>query len=449
MMTNPTRQNNTFDSIVARIIALRREHPPPLRGFRKKVRHVVILASSSRGGSSLTAELLRRSTSMLHFRGEMNLFLKLSGHSYPQSNTGSDALCETDLGNAELLETLFGYDIGRPYFGIFSDMEERLFSEELYFRLSVQWPFEIFCPYQVRDWVRKTITVLVKEHGWKPYSFEDTKLFHLIFLKYVKSKHPKVNPWYYDIPSEWIRYHFPNNVPLNALPSPLIIEEPPFITVGPWRNAVESDLDKPLIIKTPSNVFRLNFLRAFFPNATLRIIHLTRNAAASINGLYDGWRFRGFFAYDLKGRLDIKDYSDDGLPYGKNWWKFDLPPFWENFTSKSLWEVCRYQWLGAHHAVFDFVERNDIDTKLIRFEDLIDTKERQMKTIKKLLDWLIIPIDRTLVSAIERGLPPIMATHPLEKSRWLKRYDIIHPLIRQPEVLETMERMGYKGEELH
>ncbi len=72
-----------------------------------------------------------------------------------------------------------------------------------------------------------------------------------------------------------------------------------------------------------------------------------------------------------------------------------------------------------------------------------------MKTIKKLLDWLNIPIDRALVSAIEKGLPPIMATHPLDKSRWLKRYDTIHPLISQPEVLETMERMGYKEEEYY
>lgn len=86
------------------------------------------------------------------------------------------------------------------------------------------------------------------------------------------------------------------------------------------------------MIKTPGNAYRLGFLRAAFPNARLRVLHLTRNPAASVNGLVDGWLHHGFHAYRLDEPLRITGYADV-RPADRHWWKFDLPPSWPEYTA--------------------------------------------------------------------------------------------------------------------
>jgi hypothetical protein len=72
---------------------------------------------------------------------------------------------------------------------------------------------------------------------------------------------------------------------------------------------------QPLVIKTPGNSYRLPFLRALFPKARFRVLHLVRHPAEAINGLVDGWLYHGFFAQNLPGRLRIGGYSDvEGWP---------------------------------------------------------------------------------------------------------------------------------------
>jgi diaminohydroxyphosphoribosylaminopyrimidine deaminase/5-amino-6-(5-phosphoribosylamino)uracil reductase len=66
-----------------------------------------------------------------------------------------------------------------------------------------------------------------------------------------------------------------------------VIEEPPFVTAAPWEPPTRDDLRcLPLVVKTPSNCYRLDALRALFPSARFRLIHLVRNAASSVNS----WR---------------------------------------------------------------------------------------------------------------------------------------------------------------
>src|SRR4030095_12643091 len=59
------------------------------RTFRESVKHVVLLSSSSRGGSSVLAEYLRSSRSMLHLRGELNAFLVVHGLRHPHARPDS------------------------------------------------------------------------------------------------------------------------------------------------------------------------------------------------------------------------------------------------------------------------------------------------------------------------------------------------------------------------
>ena len=69
-----------FAAARARIAALREiSGAPAPPDVARLARDVVIVGSSSRGGSSIFAELLRRSPHLLHFRGETNPFLRLNG----------------------------------------------------------------------------------------------------------------------------------------------------------------------------------------------------------------------------------------------------------------------------------------------------------------------------------------------------------------------------------
>src|SRR5438552_16777869 len=84
-----------------RLEALRRQRGPALSNFPLRVRELVVVASSSRGGSSMLAETLRASTSLVHLRAELNPFLRLVGLTFPESGSGSDRL---DAGHLHRLD---------------------------------------------------------------------------------------------------------------------------------------------------------------------------------------------------------------------------------------------------------------------------------------------------------------------------------------------------------
>ncbi|MBW3644267.1 MAG: sulfotransferase, partial [Actinobacteria bacterium] len=108
-----------------------------------------------------------------------------------------------------------------------------------------------------------------------------------------------------------MRAAFPDVPPAEGPPGEALVEMPPFVLVSPWRRPSPAELATlPLVLATPRNSFRLDFLRSLFPAARLRVVHLTRNPAASINGLVDGWHHRGFFNCRVGRRLAIRGYTD-------------------------------------------------------------------------------------------------------------------------------------------
>ena len=62
-----------------------------------RIREVVVVASSSRGGSSMLMELLRHSEHLLHLQAELNPFLVLAELGWPHSGSDSDRLEPSDL----------------------------------------------------------------------------------------------------------------------------------------------------------------------------------------------------------------------------------------------------------------------------------------------------------------------------------------------------------------
>ena len=169
----------------------------------------------------------------------------------------------------------------------------------------------------------------------------------------------------------------------------------------------------------------MEFIRQWFPNATIKVLHLTRYPAAAVNGLIDGWHHHGFFSHRLEQPVDITDYSDRYPQWGPHWWKFDLPPGWQHFTKQSLTEVCAFQWKSAHHHILqDLNKHPDTDYMRVAFEDLLQTDNQDV--CARIADWLG-------VSKIGNchTMPPIMATSPPAHNRWRERAAMIQPVLER------------------
>ncbi len=414
---------------------------------------IVIIASTSRAGSSIFAEMLRHSRRLLHFPGEVNPAFVLNGHAHPLAQTGSDALRRgfvSPLGTAESLRRDLAEEAGRfAGDGKAPPLPDResvwRFAIDLACRLTLQWPSLHFSGEEVHDWLRATLHTLEREQGWEPGYFPSVQLFHAIFLAEVRRHRPLVNPRFYDLDRELLARFHGEVPPAEGSPGPVLIEEPPFITISPWEAASSSHLgEMPVVMKSPSLVYRFDFLEELFPQSEIRLLHLTRNAAASINGLVDGWQYPGFHARRVPVPLSIQGYSH--LPGGREWWKFDLPPEWEKMARSPLTEVCAFQWRSATAAVLAHLEaRPDRRAGLlrIRFEDLMGDRNARESVWNAIDSWLEVSPDPSLRAFVDGEAPPMMATTRPRSRRWFARVDLLDPLIRTAEVGELMERMGY------
>jgi hypothetical protein len=449
MSADPASQALLAD-VRARLHALRGE--PGYDGgadrFRERVRTVVVIGSSSRGGSSIFAEILRRTPQLLHFRAEVNPFFVLAGLSWPESGAGSDALDASHAApDLDALSADLAFDCGTAL-DVMPDAESvARFVVDLTVRLTMQWPTVAIALPEVRAAVTATLTELHDQHGWPLGGFPDAPLFHALFLARMRRVYPTINAHYYDLSRALVERWDPG-APLPAgPPSPVLVEEPPFVPIVPWRRATAEALaTRPVVVKTPSNAYRLPFLQALFPNAEIKLLHLTRNVAASVNGLYDGWRFPGFYSHAVSVPLRIGGYSDTFPAWGARWWKFDLPPEWQDWTHRGLEEVCAFQWRSAHRALFDWAEadpaRRDHVLRL-RFEDVVGMRERREDLFGALTRWLGITMDAPLATVLAGALPAVMATEAPRRQRWFKRADLLSPVLSDPTSRELMERLGY------
>jgi len=435
------------DHLGANLDILREDRGAAVPDFTSRVRDLVVVLSSSRGGSSMLAELLRRSCSLIHLRAEINPFLRLVGLAFPESGTGSDELDASHWrglspGLRQLFDRELALDAGRPCDAI-TDHDQFLLDAA--WRFTVQWPD---LQVDLGTWIevaRSTLTALQREHGWRQDELRDISHFQIELIRGLRARGIRVNPWCYDLPRALVRSAFPD-VTERCTPSRgHLIEEPPFVAPRIWQRADEQDLaERPLVIKTPSNAYRIPFLRAMFPNARIRLIHLTRNPAAAINGLRDGWRHRGFHAHHMREPVRIAGYGDEH-PGERSWWKFDLPPGWQRYTTATLPEVCAFQWRSAHEAIRRQIDRGDLEVNRLRYEDLLASPASRATAIEKLTGWLGIPFEGALRAAAHDGLEPIVATAPPEPSRWRAREAMVRAVI-DDDVHRTAEWMGYGDE---
>ena len=435
-------------AVRARLELINRQRPGDDHLFAA-VREVVVVASSSRGGSSIFTEILRRSPALVHCKGEITPFLNLAGLSAGESGSDSDhlgvaAAGSTNRNRLAILEGELARDLGvnRP-----EDLRapEALasFRADLHWRLTCQWPELIIAEEFLGACLEQTLAELVRQYGWPPGGFPDPQLFHILLLARLRERYPQINPWYYDLAPELVRRHCPAAQINPAPPSRLLLEEPPFVAISPSQPATTEVVGgQPLVIKTPGNVYRLPFLRALFPNARFRVLHLVRHPGEAINGLVDGWLYHGFFSQHLPGRLRIGGYSDRFPGWGKSWWKYDLPPGWPEWAGRPLVEVCGFQWRSSHQATLDYLAASGVEHLRIRFEAALGTPAERERTFSEVGNWL--GIDPTpLTTAALGNLPPVMATGQPRQNRWFQKTALLEPVLTEKNIRELAADLGY------
>ncbi len=411
-------------SLAERLAALRNGQPTP-PDPREEVRDLVLLVSSSRGGSSIFAEVLRRLPGTLHLRAEVNPFLRVAGFDRPHSGEDSDALTARSRGDADLFACQLAWDIGAPA------RHQADLDRDLAWRLRVQWPG---LPLD-----NDALLALIAEVPGD--LLDDPVGFHIALLRRLRQVWSGVNPHFYDLDRGALGAAFADVPTPAGPPGAQIIEEPPFVAIGPWRRASAEELrSRPLVIKAPSNAYRLGWYRAMFPKARIRLLHLVRNPAAAINGLFDGWRSTGFHAHQLQEPLRIQGYTDH-QPASARWWKYDLPPGWREYTQSPLVDVCAFQWLSAHTAILRGAE--GMEREVFAFEEFTHGAEARVQLLARVSQWLGAPASSAVLDGFREPPPTVMSTARPRLQRWFARRAEIEPVVRRADIYSMAQRLGY------
>lgn len=367
------------------------------------VRQVAVVCSSSRGGSTHLEALLRNVPGVLTLPGEVNPLVVVA------------QLGELPDRGAVLAEEL-GLQIGRPLRHVGGDDDQRLLALDVAWRLLAQHPDRALPAARVEQAVRAALA-------------EVPSLGPAVLTRAVLDR--------LDVPPAG--YDVPDAEPPPLPPSDALVEMTPFVPLRPWRAPTGAELcDGTLLLATPRLVYRLDWLRAVFPTARLRLVHLVRNPAAAVNGLVDGWQHPGFASVAMPHPLGIAGYSER-VPGGDRWWKFDVPPSWASLVDRPLPRVCAAQWCDAHERLL--AETRGEEVLRIRHEDLAADDGRSREPAEQLAEFL--GLDReVVVQAVCAGAPPVVTTAPPRPARWRRRADELADVLADPAVLDLAERLG-------
>lgn len=362
----------------------------------ENIKKIIVILGSSRSGSSLLYHLLAQHPDLISLQGEEVTFARLFGLNEIKSFNDSDELPAIHNIDFSKLSQEILFDSGYT-----AQTSPRLPVDRAQ-RILMQWP-------EIEFDLGKLMNAC-REESWEK-----------VIAKLSK-----------DYPSiELARYDHHLTRPASGITS--IVEEPPFIVPGA-RNYSNKSGGSTLLLKSSINAFRAELLKSLFPGVEFQFIHLTRHPAAAINGLIDGWLSPAFHTHNLSHltSLSIKGYQD------KEWWKFDLPPGWKDYTSSPLENVCAFQWAKANESIGSFLKAKKACR--ITYEELSDF-ESMKEALQKLASELYLSPD-----FIQKLQSPrtVMSVVPPQKDRWKTRADIILPLVRTAEIKNLANSLGYE-----
>jgi len=400
--------------------SIRQLRAVPHAPWRAQVKRVAVILTSSRSGSTLFKAALARHPDIASLDGEAEPFLALSGNGF-----GYDPDCSSDavtrLRNVDALaDDIFdGLRVPGERAAPMAELKERWRK-----RLLLQFPAWFAAPPAYAQLQRALDEALLFIRS--PDAPSERELQRAVLSAVFWRE-----PWRLD-------YYDGGHGPGQRRPfsEAAKIEEPPFVspTVHARHFTEDDAAAKVLLFKTPSDAYRAGLYEQLFPNAQVRYLHLARSAAASVNGLMDGWLSPvGFHAHDMQRHgvtLGIGGYSEQCTD-GHRWWKFDLPPNWRSYISAPLAEVCLNQWLSCHRHIID----SGVTALPVRFEHFLADPTG---VLARSCEWLGLP-----PAPHSPELPVTMATEEPTPGRWRKRSDQLLPLVQRTEVEDMMHTLGY------
>jgi len=390
-----------------------------------EVRKVCVILTSPRGGSSVFTKDMKNISNTMHLQGEETPFYEAAGWNDFLNQELQPRVNVTDTNYRQFARDML-YDMGTINTGNFNS---RHYAEQIVSRMIFQLP-DLFKVNNITvDVMQRLIDVIAAnaEARQKEGVFNPEDFYIDVFVKldgFIRGLKTKLG--YYDINENKLAGIVPKSTLVGATPANQILaEEAPFVLSEPMNPVSSEDLaSKTLVIKNPTNSFRMDFIQSLYPSAQIKVIHLTRNPAAAMNGLYDGWQHRGFYSFVLKRPLNTSDYKQ------RRYWSFDMPPnYQECYNTTELMDICLFQWAAAHKHILRYkriaAANMNIQYHTVRFEDYIQNRTSVMNSVAQ---WL----GGSLTNSIEVG--NVMSTSAPQLARWQK------DPARRAKILETLER---------
>ncbi len=336
---------------------------------------VLLITSAPRGGSSLLFDILRHHEETCSLDGEHDRWYTLNGICYPAFDSDVVPARFESFDREQLLTGLLA-EVGATERS--GDRTHRV--DNTLIRLPLQFPDRELPYKQIREKLLKGVPFdeILKEFGISPLQYDE----------YATQD---------------------ANSPFETE----TIEDRPFVSSHSHKRGLTvDDFERTLVLKASGDAYRLPWIREqLFPETDVKVVHLTRNPAASTNGLYDGWRLnRGFQTYNV-GDLDLEGYEG-------SLWCYDLPPGW--ISEGKLIDVCLMQWTQAHRHILNGRDAFE-DVLRVRFEDVLtDTGS----TIKEIVEFTNLG-ESALLSENVESPNKVMTTKEPRHARWRDREDLV------------------------
>lgn len=135
-----------------------------------------------------------------------------------------------------------------------------------------------------------------------------------------------------------------------------------------------------LVEKTPRNCFKVKLLNKLFPDA--KFIFLRRDYRTNISSLIEGWKNRQTKYSGESKRLPKMNQMLSLTNFDSDSWRFVLPPGYQDYISKSLEELCAFQWMQSIDYILNDLQAIDKERQLIiNYEDLVEKTPELLKGI--------------------------------------------------------------------
>jgi hypothetical protein len=394
-------------------------------------RRLAWVLGGPRCGTSAFKAALASHCEALSLPGEHRCYFTLLGRNFPDHGADSEAddmSALSEAQRADLLEMILTSAFAGTTGPTPSEDEVHRYAWEWALRLPMQWPQLGLTAEQIVGPVARATQAHFAAGGRVP-----SPEFDVAILRALQAIDARINPRAYDLPAALTEQHFGSAPMLAAAPTPVIVEITPYVVLQPRPLKTPALPASVLLLKASSDPFRIRTMRSLFRGWDTRVLHLTRNPLASINGLLDGWAFPGFWQHDLSGVA--------GLPRKQRHWKFDLVDGWQSLSQAPLVSLAAAQWRVPNERILRFVA-GGVPAARFSFEDFLAGEDTRARMLERAFAGMGLAADAGARRAMKHP-PAVNVTHKPRAGRWTARAAELAPVLSDPGIDAIARRLGY------